>query len=390
MTAGKGFLELSASPSPHFEAVLQRDSDQIRTKVMDMALLDEQALARAFQALVKRDRQIAYSVILCDQDVDALETELDRLCLEFIVRHQPAAGHLRFVYSASKIVNELERVGDYAESIARQVLILSPLDFDIPLDDFSEMANLAIPMLHNSVLAFVDKNPDLARTTMAIEPRVNQARDALSAKLVEWREAGRLPLEALPPLINVARRLERVSDQATNICEEALYFATGEYLRHLPREGFRVLFVDETHGCLSRLAEAVGESLSAKRFTFGSAGLMAGPIDPQTVRFLAGKGVDVSRQPSRALADVPQLDQVQVIVSLCKAGQGVLPERPAKKTVGLDWFVANPSEAHGTPAEVLAAYERAYHTLTNHVRDLVEAILGKDERESHGNPAASP
>jgi protein-tyrosine-phosphatase len=251
------------------------------------------------------------------------------------------------------------------------------------------MANLAIPMLHNSVRAFVDKNPDLARTTMAIEPRVNQVRDALSAKLVEWREDGRLPLEALPPLINVARRLERVSDQATNICEEALYFATGEYLRHLPREGFRVLFVDETNGCLSRLAEAIGDSQGAKRFSFASAGLSPEPVDPQTVRFLADRGVDVSNRPSRALSAVPQLDQVQVIVSLCRAGQRVLPERPAKKTVGLDWFVANPSEARGTPAEVRAAYEATYEALTHHVKDLVEAILGKDEREANGTPAAS-
>jgi phosphate transport system protein len=380
---------LTTPPSTHFEAALQRDSDQIRAKVLEMAALDEQALTRAFQSLVKRDRQMAYSVILCDQDVDALETELDRLCLEFIIRHQPAAGHLRFVYSASKIVNELERIGDYAESMARQALVLSSLTFDIPLDDFSEMANLAIPMLHNSVRAFVDKNPDLARTTMAIEPRVNQVRDALSAKLVEWREDGRLPLEALPPLINVARRLERVSDQATNICEEALYFATGEYLRHLPREGFRVLFVDETNGCLSRLAEAIGDSQGAKRFSFASAGLSPEPVDPQTVRFLADRGVDISNRRSRALSDVPQLDHVQVIVSLCKAGQRVLPERPAKKTVGLDWFVANPSEARGTPAEVRAAYESTYEALTHHVKDLVEAILGKDEREANGTPAAS-
>ena len=364
---------------------MQRDSDQIRTKVLEMASLDEQALTRAYQAFIKRDRQMAYSVILCDQDVDALETELDRLCLEFIVRHQPAAGHLRFVYSASKIVNELERVGDYAESIARQVLFLSSLTFEAPVDDFSEMANLAIPMLHNSVRAFVDKNPDLARATMAIEPRVNQVRDTLSAKLVEWREEGRLPLEALPPLINVARRFERVSDQATNICEEALYFATGEYLRHLPREGFRVLFVDETNGCLSRLAEAIGNGLTAKRFSFASAGLTPAPVDPQTVRFLADRGVEISHQPPRAVEDIPQLDQVQVIVSLCKASERAFPRRPAKKTVGLDWFLVDPSEARGTPADVHAAYEQAYETLTNHVRDLVEAILGKDEREASAN-----
>jgi phosphate transport system protein len=187
---------------------------------------------------------MTYSVILCDQDVDSLETELDRLCLEFIVRHQPAAGHLRFVYSASKIVGALERIGDYAESIARQVLLLTAGPPPVPTDRFVEIANLAIPMLHNSMRAFLDKNPDLARATMANEPRVNQVRDAINADLVGWRERGKLALQDLPAMITVARRFERVSDQATNICEEALYFATGEYQRHRTREGFSVLFVD--------------------------------------------------------------------------------------------------------------------------------------------------
>src|SRR2546425_9102343 len=61
--------------TPDFEALLQRDIDQIRTKLLEMAALDEQALTRAFQAFLKRDRQLAYSVILHDQDVDASETE---------------------------------------------------------------------------------------------------------------------------------------------------------------------------------------------------------------------------------------------------------------------------------------------------------------------------
>src|SRR5690242_10882830 len=112
-----------------------------------MLALDERALTRATQAFLKRDRQLAYSVILRDQDVDALDYTLDRLCLEFIVRHQPAASHLRFVYSASKIVNVLERVGDYAESIARQVLLLSSLNYDFPVEKFAEISSLAVPML---------------------------------------------------------------------------------------------------------------------------------------------------------------------------------------------------------------------------------------------------
>ena len=369
---------MATPPQSHLHAVLQQDIDLIRAKLLEMVALDELALTRALHAFLRRDRQLAYSVILRDQDVDALDAALDRLCLEFIVRHQPIAGHLRFVYSASKIVNLLERCGDYAESIARQVLLLSSLTYEAPVDKFHEIANLSVPMLHNAVQAFVDGNADLARTTMAIEPRVNQIRDGLNADLVELREHGRLPLEALNPLTTIARRFERVSDQATNICEQALYFATGQYLRHLVRQDFRVLFVDQTNGCLSRIAQAVGAGLGAKRFTFDSAGMTAGAVEPQTIRFLAEKGVDVWRQPSKSVAQVPNLEQVQVIVALCREAEGAFPQKPSK-SLGLQWLVPDPSLAHGNPQELSAEYERAFQVLATHTRDLVQAILGDDE-----------
>jgi phosphate transport system protein len=356
---------------------LQHDIDLIRAKLLAMVALDEQALTRAFHAFLKRDRQLAYSVILRDQDVDAMETELDRACLEFLVRHQPVAGHLRFVFAASKVVSQLERVGDYAESIARQVLMVGATPLDTPLEKFNELVNLSIPMLHNAVRAFVDKNADLARATMAVEPRVNQIRDVITGDLVEWRAQNRLPLEALLPLITLARRFERVSDQATNICEEALYFATGEYLRHMPREGFRVLFVDENNGCLSRIAESVANGMGAKRFSFESAGLTAGAVDPQTVRFLAEKGVDISHSPSRSIEQVSQIEQVHVVVALTKSAERAFPQKPAK-TLGLQWSVPDPASRRGTPEEVNDDYEQAYQSLTTHIRDLVQAILGND------------
>lgn len=364
--------------SPHLEAALQHDIDLIRAKLLEMLALDEQALTRAFHAFLKRDCQLAYCVVLRDQDVDALDTDLDRRCLEFLVRHQPAAGHLRFVYSASKIVNLLERVGDYGESIARQVLLLSSLRYEISTERFSELANLAIPMLHNAVHAFVDRNADLARTTMASEPRVNQVRDVLTADLVAARDQNLLQTEALTPLITIARRFERVSDQATNICEQALYFATGEYLRHQAREGFRVLFVDQANGCLSRLAEAAAATLGAKRFDFDSAGIAAGAVDPQAVRFLRSKGIDVSCRPSKSLEQVPELEKVQVLVALSKDAESGFPHKPSK-TIALRWLIQDPSEARGEPTETQNEYEQAWQSLTTHIRDLVQAILGDDE-----------
>lgn len=369
---------MAAPPSSHLQAVLQHDIDLIRAKLLEMLALDEQALTRALHAFLRRDRQLAYSVILRDQDVDALDAAVDQLCLEFIVRHQPSAGHLRFVYSASKIVNLLERCGDYAESVARQVLLLSALNYEVPAEKFHQLANLAIPMLHNAVHAFVDRNADLARTTMAVEPRVNQIRDNLNADLMELREQGKLPLEALNPLTTIARRFERVSDQATNISEQALYSTTGEYLRHLVRQDFRVLFVDQNNGCLSRIAQAVATGLGAKRFTFDSAGLVAGAVEPQTIRFLAEKGIDVSHQPSKSVEQVRHVEQVQVFVALCREAETAFPQKPTK-SLGLQWLVPDPSLAHGTPEELRVEYERAFQVLTTHARDLVQAILGEDE-----------
>src|SRR5687768_636673 len=154
----------------HYEETLQRDIDRIRRKVTDMAGLAEGALRSCLQALADRNRQLTYSVILRDQRIDELEKEIDRLCLEFIVRQQPVAGTLRFAYATIKINSELERVGDYAESIARHVLaLLDMTDVEVPIERFAEIANLAIPMLHDAVQAFVRGDTDLARKAMETE-----------------------------------------------------------------------------------------------------------------------------------------------------------------------------------------------------------------------------
>src|ERR1041385_9536535 len=117
----------------HYEETLQRDIKAIQEKILKMAQLDERALRDSLKALVERNRQLAYAVILRDQYIDELEKEVDRLCLEFLVRQQPVAGPLRLAYATIRINLELERVGDYAEGIARQILKLTAMDVPIPV-----------------------------------------------------------------------------------------------------------------------------------------------------------------------------------------------------------------------------------------------------------------
>jgi phosphate transport system protein len=361
----------------HYEKNLQHDIDRIRRKVTEMSARVERALRHSLQALKERNRQLAYSVILRDQQVDELEKEIDRLCLEFLLRQQPVAGTLRFVYAALRINLELERVGDYAESVSRHVLTVAAAPGEIPDDRFTEMGNLAVPMLHDAVKAFVDQNPDLARKTIDVEDKVDTLRYDISHDLVKRQQDGRVPLETLLALLTIVNRFERTADQAKSICQEVLYMCTGQYSRHQGTEVYRVLFIDEHNACRSQMAEAIGNSLGQPKFIFGSAGLEPSPLDPRTKSFLEGKGIDVSRSGSRSVAQVPHFEAYQILVALAEEARKVFPPPPTK-VVCFDWSLVDPSKVTGTEAEVRAAYETAYTFLRAQIQDLVKALLGDE------------
>ena len=359
----------------HFEQSLQRDIDRIRVKVSEMAVLGEHALRDCMKALEEKNRVLAYSVILRDQRIDELEKEVDRLCLEFIVRQQPVAGPLRMAYATIRINLELERVGDYAEGIARQILKLTSMQVEIPVARFAEIANLSIPMLHDAVKAFVNQDAELARKTSQTEELVDALKSKLNADLMRLNRENKISFESLNALMMIARHFERVSDQAYNICTEVLYMCTGEYNRHKGAEATRVLFVDRHNHCRSQMAETIANSLHQPQFIFASAGLDPQGVEPATVAFLREKGLDVSRQTSKAVEQIPNLDHYQIIIALAKEAEKVFPPPPSK-TVCLDWSVADPSKTQGTPAEVRAAFESTYQFLHAHIHDLVEAVLG--------------
>ncbi len=89
----------------HLEEKLQNDIHRIRDRVREMADLALRGLEDSVRALTTGDTKLAYAAILRDSRVDDLESLIDGMCVEFIVRHIPVATHLRFVHSVAKIVS---------------------------------------------------------------------------------------------------------------------------------------------------------------------------------------------------------------------------------------------------------------------------------------------
>jgi phosphate transport system protein len=361
----------------HLEASLQRDIDRISSKFSEMAALVDTALRGCLKAMAETNRQLAYSVILRDQRIDELEKEIDRLSLEFIVRQQPVGRHLRFAYAAIKINSQLERVGDYAESMARQIVGLCSIEAPLPCELYAPIANLAIPMVRSAIEAFTTQNPELAKRTMESEDAVDQMRHRLSHELLQLRQDGKIPLEALAPLHNILNRFERVADQAKSISQDVLYLCTGEYVKHLGSDVYRLLFVDDYNSSASQIAECIGNSLNQPAFVFSSAGLERKSVDPETLGFLRKKGLDVVRPNSKSLEQIPYLDQYQIIVALCKEAQTAFPPPPTK-VVCLDWSAVYPTLETSSSQDYQGELERTYRFLHNHIKDLVEAVLIDD------------
>lgn len=358
----------------HYEESMQRDIDRIRGKVAEMAALAEHALELVLRAFLQRDRQLAYKVILRDRRIDELEMEIDRLCLEFFARQQPVARHLRFAYTAIKINQELERIGDYAESIARQVIKLSAFKEVAPPARFEQIAQRAIPMLRDAACAFLEEDAELARRTMAIEDEVDGMKSAINAELFQLRQDDKLPLKALTPLMTVARRFERVTDQAANICEEVIYMTTGEYSKHAGGDVWRMVFIDSDHGCASQMAEAIASSLGLPQFVFASAGITAGPVDPAVADFLKRKDLDASRVAPRTVEQVPNIEFANILVALDEDAKHAFSV--ARKAVALDWSgLPEACRADQPASEREGALEAAYQFLHQHISDLCKAVL---------------
>jgi phosphate transport system protein len=363
----------------HLEESLQQDIDLIRNKVIEMGGLAESALKTSLDAIENNDRQLAYAVILKDHYIDELEEELESLCQKFLIKHLPVAGQMRFVYSVIKINTELERVGDYAKAIARRFLTVSSLNAQVSYPKLNEIVNLSIPLLRNALQAFAEGNAELAKATREKEKEktIDTLRYEIHRDLIQLHSDGGLSSEALVPLMTIVDRLERVANQASNICEEVLYMRTGEDLRHDYQQVLRVLFVAERDACRGQMAVGIGNGLGLKRVLFSSAGVAPISVDAKTVQFMAKKGIDISAQTSKYLSQTLDPKDYEVIVLLSEEAERAFPPTPLK-TVQINWEIQDPSRLEESEAEVEAAYEKTFRFLDTHIRDLVQAILGDD------------
>src|SRR5260370_41651030 len=201
---------------------------EIEESVIQMASLVESAIARAMQALVRRDLLLAEEVRTGDGMVNELQRSIRNRCISVMARQAPVARDLRELTTVQLVINELERMGDHAVGIARQSLRLHE-DEPLPLTgDLSEMAALVREQVRACIQAFVDVNVQAARDISARADEVDPRYREIFTLLVEQMHSNPEAVARATSLLFVAHDLERIRDRVTHICEDILYMVTGE------------------------------------------------------------------------------------------------------------------------------------------------------------------
>ena len=200
----------------------------IEEDVLAMGNKVVKAIDRAIEALQKRDLTLAHQIISDDAQINEQRFSIEDKCIELIATQQPMASDLRIIVAVLSIVTELERIGDYAEGIAKIVVMIgdeAPLK---PLIDIPRMAEITLEMINISLQSFVTRDVNLAMKAVSLDSVVDGLYDQVFRELLTFMMVDPKTTNRATRLIWVAHNLERAADRATNISERVVYTVTGK------------------------------------------------------------------------------------------------------------------------------------------------------------------
>ncbi len=218
----------------HINKQFDVELDHIRTRVLQMGGLVETQVLAALAATENGNLESMREIVRNDRQVDAYEVGIDEECTLLIARRQPTARDLRLVVAISRLVTDLERIGDKAAKIANKSRKLHRSDgAGIPrLAELQNVGRLAADMLHCALDALARLDLTTARRIIGLDNALDSGFNAIMRQLITYMmEDPRTISEALD-IVWIAKAIERIGDHVTNIAENIVYIGSGEDIRH--------------------------------------------------------------------------------------------------------------------------------------------------------------
>ena len=223
--------------SEHIIKSYDEELDRLNKMIVEMGGLAESQLAAAIDAVMKRDSDLAASVIEGDAKVDQLERELDNLAIRLLALRQPMARDLREIVVALKIGSDLERICDYAANVAKRSIALSQAAPLQPVYALPRMARLALLLVKDVIDAFVERDADKALAVWNRDEELDEMYASLFREFLTYMMEDPRIIGACTHLLFMAKNIERIGDHATNVAEYVYFLVHGTPLEQVRPKG---------------------------------------------------------------------------------------------------------------------------------------------------------
>ena len=211
----------------HTVAAFDAELAQLHQIIITMGRQVESQFAAAMECITQRDAEMAARIIQGDAEIDRLELELEGLCVRMLALRQPMAKDLRDIVSALKIASNLERMGDFAGSVAKRAVTLSALPAPPPVASLSWMGQTVQSMIRDMVRAYETQDADLAMAIRDRDGEVDSAYTSLFREFLTHMMETPSQITGCTHLLFVAKSIERIGDHATNVAESICFMVRG-------------------------------------------------------------------------------------------------------------------------------------------------------------------
>jgi phosphate transport system protein len=212
----------------HFHEELEEVNDLL----LAMSSLVLEIFDDTLESFLQNDAAHAKKLLDERGRVDSLEIAVEERCLSMIARHQPVAIDLRNIITAINIIRDLERIDDIAMDICEEVLELQDLPRPDGMFHIPALAEAVKEMLHDSVRAFIARDPEWARAICERDDIIDDLEKKSETDIIEFVRDNPDTFEAMLRYLSVTHSLERIGDHCTNIGEMVVYLTQAKIIKH--------------------------------------------------------------------------------------------------------------------------------------------------------------
>lgn len=196
---------------------------ELNDEMIRMGVMIEESIAKAIEALHKKDEELAKNIMAGDAEVDRAQKEIENICFNLLIQQQPVARDLRTITAALKMVTDMERIGDHAADISEMTIYMGQNEHPKFFELIDRMASETMLMLNWSIEAYTEKDSVKAENVIAHDDIVDNLFTDVKKAIIEMILEDPKDGEEAADLLMVAKYFERIGDHATNIAEWVLY-----------------------------------------------------------------------------------------------------------------------------------------------------------------------